>query len=390
MPATAAPHGLACLMMATAVLLRAGVTGQLVHQAPGGVAVEEVEVGELLPAVLHHGVPPTRRAGDAVARAALVRVLPVAEHLGALEGEVQRRREHRAQCGLLGVGGRGAVEIRDRGRAAGVEPGDDGRVVGGRVRERGTSEAAPRRRRQRARGAQLLEHDGVVRRRRDDPDVVVVLGRGAHHGRAADVDQLNGGIGRERVQVRHDEVDGLDVVRRQVVEVFGLGAVGEDPAVDLGVERLDAPAEHLGRAGHLRHLEMRDPGLGQLGRGVAAGDQLPTEVRETLRQVDQPLLVVDGQQGSHDVISGSAPSLSVPTLRSPSGDDGPPPAPTACRAGPRDVAPGFQLGQRPGDGGRVEGALGHLDPLVQRRLGVARQHRHDLLSQDRSGVQLHA
>ena len=108
------------------------------------------------------------------------------------------------------------------------------------------------------------------------PDVLVVLGRGTHHGRAADVDQLDGGVRRERVEVRHHEVDGLDAVGRQVVEVLGLGAVGQDPAVDLGVQGLDPPAEHLGRAGHLRHLEVGDARLGQLGRRCCRWRPAPT------------------------------------------------------------------------------------------------------------------
>ena len=89
----------------------AGVGRQLVDQPPGGIAVEEVEVRQRVAAVLDHGVPPARRAGDAVARAALVRVLAVAQHLGALEGEVQRRRQDGGQRGLLGVGVGGAVEV---------------------------------------------------------------------------------------------------------------------------------------------------------------------------------------------------------------------------------------------------------------------------------------
>ena len=102
---------------------------------------------------------------------------------------------------------------------------------------------------------------------------------------------------------------GLDSVGRQVVEVPGLRPVGQDAAVDLGVQRLDTAAEHFGRPRHLGHLEVCDPSLGQLGRRVAAGDELPAEVREAPGQLDQALLVVDGQQGSHDVISSTAPSL---------------------------------------------------------------------------------
>ncbi len=214
-------------------------------------------------------------------------------------------REDLGQLGLLDVGGGGAREVPDGRRPSGVEPGDDGGVVGGGVGEGGPGEPATRRRRERAGGAQLLEHGGVVGRRRDDADVLVVLGRRPHHGRAADVDELDGGVGGERVEVRHHQVDGIDAVGRQVVEVLGLGAVGEDAAVDLGVEGLDPPAEHLGRAGHLRHLGVGDARLAQLGRGVAAGDQLPAQVGEALGQLDQALLVVHRQQGPHDVISSS-------------------------------------------------------------------------------------
>ena len=69
----------------------------------------------------------------------------------------------------------------------------------------------------------------------------MVLGGGAHHGRAADVDELDRRVRGERVQVRDHEVDGVDAVGLQVGQVLGLGAVGQDPAVDLGVEGLDPP-----------------------------------------------------------------------------------------------------------------------------------------------------
>ena len=62
----------------------------------------------------------------------------------------------------------------------------------------------PRRgRRQRAVGAQLGEDRVVVGRVDHDADVGVVLGRGAHHRRPADVDQLDARIGVERVEVDH-------------------------------------------------------------------------------------------------------------------------------------------------------------------------------------------
>ena len=86
---TAAPHGLACLMMATAGSSPARAA-QLVHQAPGGVGVEEVEVGELLARRAGRRRPTTSPARHPVAGAVLVRVLAVAERPGALEGQVDR------------------------------------------------------------------------------------------------------------------------------------------------------------------------------------------------------------------------------------------------------------------------------------------------------------
>ncbi len=287
-----------------------GVSGQLVDQPPRRVAVEDVQVGQRAARVLDHAVPPAGRPRLAVARASLVRVLSVAQQLGAFEREVQGRREDLGQLGLLDVGSGGAREVPDGCGPAGVEPGDDGRVVGGSVGERGPGEPATGRRRERAGDPQLLEHGRVVGRRGDDADVLVVLGRRPHHGRAPDVDELDGGVGGERIEIRHHQVDGIDPEGRQVVEMLGLGAVGEDPAVDLGVEGLDPPTEHLGRAGHLCHLDVGDVGLAQRGRRVAAGDQLPAQFREALGQLDQALLVVDGQQRPHDVISCTAPRLS--------------------------------------------------------------------------------
>ena len=64
------------------------VRSQLVHQAPGGVGVEEVQVGELLASVLGDVVPPRVLSMNAVAGAVLVRVLAIAQDGGALQGQV--------------------------------------------------------------------------------------------------------------------------------------------------------------------------------------------------------------------------------------------------------------------------------------------------------------
>ena len=86
--ATAAPHGLACLTMTAA-----GRLAEAVHQPPGRLGVVQVEVGQLLAAVLDGVVPPRAGADPPVAGALLVGVLAVAEVLGPLEGEVERGRQ---------------------------------------------------------------------------------------------------------------------------------------------------------------------------------------------------------------------------------------------------------------------------------------------------------
>ena len=192
---------------------------------------------------------------------------------------------------------RRAASCGDGTGPARIEPGHDGRVVGRGVGEGGPGQPAAGGLRQRTVTlAQLGQDDGVILRRRHDAHVRMVLGRAAHHRRAADVDELNGGVGRERVEVGDHQVDGLDAVGLQVGHVAGHVAIGQDPAVDLRVEGLHPAAQHFGGARDLGHLQMGDAGVGQGGGGIAAGDQLPPEISQALGQLDQPFLVIDRQQ----------------------------------------------------------------------------------------------
>ena len=230
--------------------------------------------------MLRDVVPPAVGADLAVAGALLVRVLAVAQLLlGALEGEVQAGRQQLA-VGL-------------------VEPGDDGRVVGGGVGERLAGQARRVASASSPVAAQLVEHVPVVGRVDDDADVRVVLGRGPHHGGPAHVDHLDRRVGAERVEVAHHEVDGDDAAVVEGLHVLGLRPVGEHAAVDVGVQRLHPAVEHLGRAGDVLHLEVGDAGLGQGARRAAARHQLPPQAAQALGQGLEAGLVVHGQQRSH-------------------------------------------------------------------------------------------
>ena len=128
----------------------------------------------------------------------------------------------------------------------------------GGVRERLAHQPEARGVTERARLRKLREHAGIVVRVDHDADVRPVLGRGAHHRRAADVDVLDrvleraAGLGdrrAERVEIDHDEIDRRDAVLAQRGRVLGQVAPREDARVHLGVQRLHAAVEHLRKAG---------------------------------------------------------------------------------------------------------------------------------------------
>ena len=54
--------------------------------------------------------------------------------------------------------------------------------------------------------------------------------------------------GLERVEVDHDEVEGVDAEVRDLGQVLGPAAVGEQAGVHGGVQRLDPAVEALGEA----------------------------------------------------------------------------------------------------------------------------------------------
>ena len=173
---------------------------------------------------------------------------------------------------------------------------------------------------------------------------------GAHHRRSADVDQLDRRIGRERVEVRHHEVERLDPVLVHVGLVLRVRRVGEQAAVDLRVQRDHAVVEDRRDAGELGDVGDRDAGVGDRRRGPAARHERHVELVEGARELHDPGLVVDGQQGPHQRL----------------------------------------LLDQVGEHARVEPALDVLDPLVQRLDGVVGQDRHRLLGEDRAVVDVEA
>ncbi len=132
----------------------------------------------------------------------------------------------------------------------------------------------------------------------------VVLGRGAQHGRAADVDHLDrlvvaraaGDRGLERIEVDDQQIDLGDPLRGQCGHMRGVVAPCQQAAVHAGMQRLDPAVEDLGKAGQIRHLAHGQPLGPQQPRRTAGRDQLDPQPRQPPRQIDQTGLVRDRDQ----------------------------------------------------------------------------------------------
>ena len=241
------------------------VVPELAHGGEGRVQVDQVVVAELLALELA-GAPPAG-LGLAVPGGALVRVFAVAQALAGRQSQIQR-------CGRRGL-------LESLLRQARADPAADRRVVGGRVRKRCQGQLAPQvgGEASRALRRQQLQNGRVLAGAGQHRHVGMVLGRRPHHRRAADVDVFNRGLpahGRirhrrlEGVQVDHDHIDRVDALGRQVSLMGGVGAPGQDAAVDARVQGLDPAAQDLGGTGVLGHLGDRHPGRLQGGGGAAA------------------------------------------------------------------------------------------------------------------------
>ena len=226
-----------------------------------------------------------------VERGALVGVLTVRE----VESPFERRNE------------------RLRERFVALEPPRDRGFVRGRARERDRRKASTLLHRERSlSGPKLVENPVVVLGAGDDCDRGEALRRRAHERGTTDVDHLDetgfvelGTIDceLERVQVDAHEVERLDAMLLEHREILRKPAPGEDSRVDSRVERLHAPAEHLGKARDVLDLRHRKSSLLECLRRAPARDELVAEIHEPLRERRETRLVVDGDQRAHSSLT---------------------------------------------------------------------------------------
>ena len=219
----------------------------------------------------------------------------------------------------------------------------------------------------------------VAGRRGHDGHAGVVLGGGPDQRRAADVDLLDQlvegdpgplGGGRERVQVDDDELERRDRRLRAALAVGGLARIGQDPAVDPRVERLDPAVEHLGEAGHGGDVGHRQTGLAQRPCRAAGRHQLEAaSPTSPAANAASPVL--------SDTDRSARRGRGTGRVR-----DG--------RIEPHGSAVRLDR-QRPGQqqrhGPRQQPVLDGPDPRVERRRVVAGQHADRFLGDDRPAVE---
>ena len=274
----------------------AGRLGELLHALQRRVCVGDVVVGERL-ALQLDGACHRARCGllFGVEGGSLVAVLAVAHVLLLDELGVEGARE----AGLLV-----AFLVVTVGGDQGAEVVGYHAVVGGGVLESGDGQIEAGSQGQAVAVAiHLGDHPAVIGRLDDYGDILVVLGGGADHGRAADVDVLDGVFqgatwlghgGGEGIEVDDDHVDGGDSVLGHdgVIPV----AAAEDATVYLGMQGLDPAIHHLGEAGVVGDLGHRQARVGQQLGGSAGGEQGHATLVECLGKFQDASLVRHTQQ----------------------------------------------------------------------------------------------
>jgi len=160
-------------------------------------------------------------------------------------------------------------------------------------------------------GIHLGQHAGIVAGVHYHGHRGVILGRGAQHGGAADVDVLDRqgevAVGArygllEGIEVDHHQVDRLDAVlgHHRVVGA----APSQQAAVDLRVQGLHPAVHHLGKAGVVGDLGHRHVVVGEQLGGAAGTENLHAAGVQFTGEVEDAGFVRDAEEGAGDGVHG--------------------------------------------------------------------------------------
>jgi hypothetical protein len=135
----------------------------------------------------------------------------------------------------------------------------------------------------------------------------VVLGRSSNHRRSADVyllDQFvirNAGLlggRREGIEIDDHQIERVDGGGGELLAVGCQPPIGQDPAVDPRMERLDAPIEHLREAGDRGHVRHRQARGSKRPSRTAGGNELEAEAHQARPELREAGLVGDREERS--------------------------------------------------------------------------------------------
>src|SRR5262245_61164958 len=191
------------------------------------------------------------------------------------------------------------------------EPGDLSVVIGGVFKGPDGEPVAKIERQYAAESIEFIGYRRVIIGIDDHGHVVMILGRGADHRRAADVDVFDRLLHRhvgffnllvERVQVDDYQVDRLYAVFAHLRAMLLVRADAEDAAMNFRVQSLDAAVEHFRKSGEVRNVARLDSVLAQQLRGTAGRNDLDAAPGELPRKFDQSPLVRDADERPADLL----------------------------------------------------------------------------------------
>ena len=154
-----------------------------------------------------------------------------------------------------------------------------------------------------AAGLQAFDHLTIVVGVDHDGDVLVVLRRAADHGRAADIDVLDG-VGQGAARLGHGGGEGVEIDRHEVDRGDAMLAhhravqitAAENAAVDLRVQGLDPAVHHFREASVVGDFDGGDVVFTQQLEGAAGGQDFDAEGSEFAGEVDDAGLVGHADQ----------------------------------------------------------------------------------------------